>query len=279
MKSENVFDGDLKADAGKVYQYTRITGSVYASGADTKTAFPKLTSVGGSVDARGADTKTAFPKLTSVGGSVYASGADTKTAFPKLTSIGGNLDAQNATEKSFPKLTSVGGSVCARGDWSHVKTGAKGIEHEVTQRCRARLLSAFAAAGFSFSDGVLTRIVSQRGHVSRVVICGSTEVSYLVTDGDAYSHGKTLAEARDGLLFKIGKRDPSEFKAWTLDQVVTKRDAIRAYRTITGACEGGVRSWMEQHQTPETISVKGIIDLTTGAYGAEAFKAFFAKVG
>ena len=259
MKSENVFDGDLKADAGKVYQYTRITGSVYASGADTKTAFPKLTSVGGYVDASGADTKTAFPKLTSVGGSVYARGADTKTAFPKLTSVGG--------------------SVCARGDWSHVKTGAKGIEHEVTQRCRARLLSAFAAAGFSFSDGVLTRIVSQRGHVSRVVICGSTEVSYLVTDGDAYSHGKTLAEARDGLLFKIGKRDPSEFKAWTLDQVVTKRDAIRAYRTITGACEGGVRSWMEQHQTPETISVKGIIDLTTGAYGAEAFKAFFAKVG
>jgi len=140
------------------------------------------------------------------------------------------------------------------------------------------LLSSFAAAGFSFADGVLARIVSQRGPVSRVVICGKTEVSYLVTDGEAWSHGKTLVEARDGLLYKIGSRDTSEFKAWTLDQEVSKRDAIRAYRAITGACEGGVRAWMDQRNTPETVTVKAIIDLTKGAYGAEAFKGFFEKL-
>ena len=55
--------GDLIAEAGVVYDYEKITGSLYASGADTKTAFPKLTTVGGSLDASGADTKTAFPKL------------------------------------------------------------------------------------------------------------------------------------------------------------------------------------------------------------------------
>src|SRR3990167_7980036 len=111
------------------------------------------------------------------------------------------------------------------------------------------LISSFAAAGFSFADGVLARIVSQRGAVSRVVICGRTEVSYLVTDGESWSHGKTLAEAGDGFMFKIGSRDPSEFKAWTLDSVVSKRDAIRAYRCITGACEGGVRAWMGSRET------------------------------
>ena len=205
---ENVFQGDLTAKAGEVYPYTKVTGSV---------------------DASGADTKTAFPKLTSVGGYVYASGA----------------------EKAKPN------------------------DPEAPGLCRKLLLSSFAAAGFSFADGILARIVSQRGPVSRVVICGKTEISYLVTDGEEWSHGKTLAEARDGLLFKIGKRDPSEFKAWTLDKVVTKRDAIRAYRTITGACDGGVRSWMEQRQTPESVTVQGIIDLTNGAYGAEQFKAFF----
>jgi hypothetical protein len=57
--------GDVRAEAGVVYDYTEVTGSVYATGADTKTAFPKLTTVGGSVNASGADTKTAFPKLTS----------------------------------------------------------------------------------------------------------------------------------------------------------------------------------------------------------------------
>ena len=238
MTKENIHEGDLTAVAGKVYDFEKVTGSVDASGADTKTAFPKLTSVGGYVDARGADTKTAFPKLTSVGGSVDASGADL--------------------------------------DLSRVKQNSAEAATETPNKCRRLLLSSFAAAGFSFADGVLARIVSSRGPVSRVVICGRTDVSYLVTDGEAFSHGKTLTEARDGLLFKIGKRDPSEFKAWTPDTVVSKRDAIRAYRTITGACEGGVRAWMEQRRVPETIAVKDIIELTKGAYGAEQFKKFFA---
>jgi hypothetical protein len=234
MQNEKVFEGDLTAQSGVVYPYVKVTGSIYAIGADTKTAFPKLTSVGGSIDASGADTKTAFPKLTSVGGSIDARGADV--------------------------------------DYPH----AKQEDSQAYQRCRSLLLSAFAAAGYSFADGILARIVSQRGPVTRVIICGKTEVSYLVTDGEAYSHGKTLAEARDGLLYKVGKRDKSEFKGWTLDRTVTKGDAIRAYRVITGACEGGVRAWMGQRQTPEKITVQGIIDLTHGAYGADAFREFFA---
>jgi hypothetical protein len=240
----NEFQGDLTAKAGEVYEYTRVSGYIYASGADTKTA---------------------FPKLTSVGGSIYASGADTKTAFPKLTSVGGSIDA--------------------RGDWSHVKmndsaTAQAGAEAPVIigRKCRAAVVASFAAAGFSWVDEVLARIISQRGPVSRVVVCGRTDVSYLVTNGEAWSHGKTLSEARDGLLFKIGKRDPAEFKAWTLDKVVSKRDAIRAYRVITGACEGGVRAWMEQRQTPEEITVERIIELTKGAYGADTFREFFAPV-
>jgi hypothetical protein len=32
---------------------------------------------------------------------------------------------------------------------------------------------------------------------------------------------------------------------------------------------------MEQRDTPEEITVGGIIELTRGAYGAEAFKKFF----
>ena len=44
---DKIFEGDLTAEKGKVYEYIRITGSLYASGADMKTAFPKLTTVGG----------------------------------------------------------------------------------------------------------------------------------------------------------------------------------------------------------------------------------------
>jgi hypothetical protein len=143
-------------------------------------------------------------------------------------------------------------------------------------RAYAGLLASFAAAGFAFSDGILARIVSRRGNVLRVMLCGHTELSYLVGDGEAWSHGATLRAARDGLLYKIGKRDLSEFTKWKLDRVVSKRDAIRAYRTITGACELGVKAWMaQQGRLPEKSTIRNIIRLTMGAYGSETFREFF----
>jgi hypothetical protein len=295
MKKSEIFKGDLVAEPGNVYNYSEITGYIYARGADTKTAFPKLTSVGGYIYASGADTKTAFPKLTSVGGYIYARGADTKTAFPKLTSVGGYIYARGAdtktafpeltsvggyiyasgadTKTAFPELTSVGGYIYASGDFSNVKQ----TDQTASARCENALLKSFESQGFSYADGILAKIISRKGPVAHVQICGKTEISYLVTDGEVFSHGKNLREARDGLLFKIGKRDPSEFKSWTLDKVVTKRDAIRAYRIITGACEGGVRAWMEQRETPESLKVSEIIKITKGAYGADTFSAFFNK--
>ncbi len=210
---ENVFEGDLIAEDGEEYPYTKITGYLYAW-------------------------------------------EGSKVSLPTLTSVGGSLFVSKGSKVSLPDDVKKDDSTAAR-------------------RCRAMLLSSFAAAGFSFADGILARIVSQRGPVSRVIVCGQTDISYIVTDGEAFSHGKTLKEARDGLIYKIGKRDPSEFKAWTLDKIVSKHDAIRAYRVITVACEGGVRSWMEQRSTPDKITVKGIIELTKGAYGSEEFKKFF----
>ena len=313
MKTKQILKSDLVAKPGEIYQYTEITGYIDARGADTKTAFPKLTSVGGAIYARGADTKTAFPKLTSVGGYIYASGADTKTAFPKLTSVGGYIDARGAdTKTAFPKLTSVGGSIYASGadtktafpkltsvgcsidasgadtktafpkltsvgcsiDASGEKSSIKQNDPCAMPRCSDLLSRSFSAAGFSFTDGVLARIVSMRGRVLRVVICGATKTSYLVTDGNAWSHGETLAAARDSLLFKIGSRDTTEFKSWSLDKLVSKKDAIRAYRIITGACEGGVKNWLGQRKTPEKLTVRAIVDLTRGAFGHETFREF-----
>lgn len=36
-----------------------------------------------------------------------------------------------------------------------------------------------------------------------------------------------------------------------------------------------MRAWLEQRQTPEKVTVQGIIDLTKGAYGAEKFAGLF----
>ena len=252
-KLEGTFSGDITAKPGDVYPYVEVNGNVFA--ADV------------------ADFKKTFPNLVKVGGDLYLRAL---TSIPKgfNPTVGGYLDLSSLT--SIPKgfNPTVGGYLDLRALTSIPKGLGKNIE--ALNKCRSLLLSSFAAAGFSFADGILARIVSKRGPVMRVVICGKTEVSYLVTDGEAWSHGKTLAKARESLIYKIGSRDTSEYKAWTLDRKVTKAEAIKAYRIITGACEGGVMAWLEKRATPETTTVEGVIDLTEGAYGAEAFKKFFS---
>ena len=184
----------------------------------------------------------------SVGGSIVARGEDTKTAFPKLTSVGGYIYAS--------------------GDWKHVEIGN-------IIRCRAMLEKSFSRNNYIFADNMLAKVVSVKGRVSRVILAGKTKVSYLVTDGAAWSHGETLEKACEGLIYKISSRDTTEFKNWKLDTEVTLGQAIKSYRAITGACEQGVRSWMENKKVPQSMTISQAIELTRGAWEADKFAAFF----
>ena len=137
------------------------------------------------------------------------------------------------------------------------------------------LLDSFEKSGYTFADNILAKVVSVKGRVSRVLIAGKTKVSYLVTDGEAWSHGDTLQKARAGLMFKISSRDTTEYKKWKLDTKVTLAQAIKSYRAITGACEQGVKLWMENKKVPEAMTIAQAIELTRGAYGNEVYKEFF----
>ena len=216
---KNIHHGDLVAKAGVVYNYDEITGSLYASGADTKTA---------------------FPKLTTVGGSLYASGADTKTAFPKLTK-------QNAGDE---KAISI---------------------------CRAALTAALALHRLFLSDGILAEEISTRGNVSRVKIAGQANVSYIVKRDGQTAHGATLSQARADLLVKLGSRDTSQYKKWTLETKVSLEEMIVAYRSITGACGVGVAHFLSTKNYKGKLSVAFVIKETEGRYGHETFKGFFTK--
>ncbi len=226
--------GDLTAKPGVVYQFTEITGYIDARGADTKTAFPKLTTVGGSIDARGADTKTAFPKLTTVGGYIDAS-----------------------------------------GDYSKVRINAA----DAADNCRDRIFQENIKNGYFCVDGIVAILVSRKGNVARVIVCGKTEMSYVVGDGlGNYSHGNNLDEARSGLIYKLSSRDTTSFKKWTTRTVVTLAEAVRSYRAITGACEAGARNFCEgKGDLPKKLTIQDAIKLTVGKYGAEVFAKFFAE--
>jgi hypothetical protein len=104
-----------------------------------------------------------------------------------------------------------------------------------------------------------------------------SEIKYLVHDGENYAHGKTLREAKDDLLYKTSDRDTSVYEVWKSDpgHVITKADAIKGYRAITGACEAGVRNFVSKLKVvPEKLTVTELIDITAGQYGNDTLRAF-----
>ena len=107
---------------------------------------------------------------------------------------------------------------------------------------------------------------------------GEDKISYIVKDGDVYSHGATLEEAKKSLKYKISNRDTTQYKDHTLDTKLSLTDLIRCYRVITGACESGAKYFIEQNKIEDKeYSIKEFIDITKGQYGNETFAKFFSK--
>ena len=244
MKYAKVITGDVFFNKSDDYSdVEEIKGYLYCSGADTKAAFPKLTTIGGYLDCSGADTKAAFPKLTTIGGSLYCRGADTKAAFPKLTT-------QNC------------------GD----------------AKASRNVTAAFRRNGFVRFDGILSFIMTTKLlkiglKIHRIVVVGKAKSSFCVETRDGtFSHGDTIKQAKESLIYKIGERDKSDYEKWTLDTVVSKLEAIKSYMVITGACETGTRHFVESvGKTKGKYSVREVIKLTEGQYGHEAYKSFFSR--
>jgi hypothetical protein len=124
-------------------------------------------------------------------------------------------------------------------------------------------------------DGILSEVISQKGNVYKVINYGQGKESYIVKDGDIYSHGNTLEQAKDSLIYKISNRDTTPYKDWKLSDVKTKEELIKAYRVITGACESGTKYFCENTNIPDKCTVEEAIRLTKGQYNSDKFKEFF----
>jgi hypothetical protein len=206
--------------------------------------------------------------FTSITGYLDCSKADAETKFPKLATVGGGAHFRGWTG-SAPKLATIGRDAYFRG-WRHFRKGIKTNDP-------IALKLALAKQGLVLVDGILAKLVAKRGPVSRVIIVGKTVVSYIVERDGKTAHGATLAEARSDLILKLGTRDTSQFKEWTLETKTTLEEMIVAYRTITGACNQGVSLFLASKKLPPKFTVAFAIDQTKGAYEAETFRNFFTK--
>ena len=136
-----------------------------------------------------------------------------------------------------------------------------------------------------YLDNIVTYIIRKRKNViiGGINLCvNDSELKYdecfIVTDGVNFSHGKSIKEAKKSLLYKISNRDTTKYKSMNLDSVLTLKEGIEAYRVITGACEFGVKNFIEGlGKAKSKYTIKEIIKITKGCYGNNTFSNFFNK--
>ena len=131
------------------------------------------------------------------------------------------------------------------------------------------------------ADNIFAKIVEQKGNVYHVQLGKDEEITYLVTDGEGrWSHGDTLEEAKDDLIYKISKRNKDDYEGLSLDSELSFEDAIVCYRVITGACSFGTRDFVENRlgdNKKDSYTIREIINLTEGEYGNDEFREFFCE--
>jgi len=134
--------------------------------------------------------------------------------------------------------------------------------------------------GYVVADGIHQKLLSKKKRGDLEIFTVEKDFltqkkSYVVKRGETFSHGDTLKEAISNLKYKMSSRDTSKFKKWSKNKSVTLEQAIDAYRTITGACEFGVKRFVESITVPKKLTIKKVIDLTHGQYGYKKFAEFF----
>ena len=227
---------------------------------------PDNLTVGGSLDLR--DTAISeLPDNLTVGGNLDLSGTAVSELPDNLT-VGGSLDLSGTAVSELPDNLTVGGSIY------HEKL----TYFEVSSKNFPSTLS-WQGGKYVLVDGIFSEVVSRRGKILRVKKIGKQAVTYLVTDGNGrWSHGETLKEAKESLVYKISNRDTSRFSGLSLESTLTLEEAIEAYRVISGACAFGVKSFVESlPKAKKSYRVREIIEITRGHYGSKDFESFFSR--
>ena len=183
--------------------------------------------------------------------------------------VGGSLDLEGTQISELPDNLTVGGFLDLRG--------TQISEYVANNVNRDIKLISWKGGKYVLIDSMFTEVVKNKGNVYHVKNIGSKNIFYVVTDGNGkYSHGSTIEEARNDLIYKISNRSKEEFKSLNLNSVLSLSEMIECYRVITGACSFGTKRFVESlSKVKENYSISEIIDLTNGKFGNNEFSSFF----
>ncbi|EJL66268.1 hypothetical protein, partial [Flavobacterium sp. CF136] len=155
------------------------------------------------------------------------------------------------------------------------------LKHNVQCKDYGNPILSWENGKYILCDGIFTEVLSKKKGHYFVRKLDSKEKMYIVTDGkNTHAHGKSLKQANEDLQFKIIseklKKEPIQE-----DSLLT----VKHYRLITGACDTGVRDFMQRNglefevvnnETKEInpIKAKDLLPLLikNNAYGLDKFK-------
>jgi sarcosine oxidase delta subunit len=119
-------------------------------------------------------------------------------------------------------------------------------------------------------DGVIIRLCRKASFKDKKLV---GEKFFVVSSNGHNAHGKTLDAAISDLMFKKSDRDLSSYRNMPMDTIKTPYEWATVYRVITGACQYGTESFINQKSDlKEQYTLSEIIEQTRGAYGSETFR-------
>jgi len=184
----------------------------------------------------------------------------TENQFLGKEKIGGSIDLSSLT--SIPKEfnPTVGGYLDLSSNLS-----AK------TKPYKIKILT-FNIGKYILVDGIFTEVLQKRGNVYKVKKINEPKEFYLVSNKEEtfFAHGDTLKKAKEDLEFKIISE--------TIKNSPIKADTVidmKYYRLITGACEIGVKNFIETHDLKASYKAKDLLPILekSNAYGLSKFKS------
>jgi len=129
---------------------------------------------------------------------------------------------------------------------------------------------------YIFCDGILIWYKSKK-NVGNYTIYKGYYGDYVAQSGNVFAHGDSIEECISDVIYKKSDRDSSKYKNLDQDKKIPLDEMILIYRTITGACSGGVKRFLDEVEVPDELSINKVKDLTLGLFGNEKFCRFFNK--
>jgi hypothetical protein len=232
-----------------------FSDSLYLGGCTLPDNLVLPTTIGDYLDLTGCTLPDNLVLPTTIGGSLYLTGCTLPDNLVLPTTIGGSLYLTGCT---LPDKVTAQLPILQHQNIPFMKWG-KGN------------------GDFVLADGKFSEVISKKGNVWRLKDVGKKNEYFLVTDGNGkYAHGDTIKEAKADLIYKNSERNKDDFKGMDVNEKLPYAKCIEVYRVITGACQQGVKSFIESAEIkPQKFTILEMAKKTKGQYGNAEFCNFF----